>query len=195
MTALQPEKQDSHDASVHADAAGAANDAVPVAPSEKAEDGKFEIADEQRLTETVRRIVKSEMFSGPIAHPKHIEHYEKVYPGAAKIIFDQFQANAEHARRMEERSMVIQERGLDFQARDNATAFARDKRGQWIAAGLFVIGIAAALAFGYMKQPWVAGGIVTTLLVAVIGGYLTGRLPGGKSSPDEDKESSDPQEE
>lgn len=188
MNEAPQEKSDEQDAPGRKSNSG---DAIATTDDPKVEDGKFEIANEAMLQQAVRRIVRSEIFSGPIAHPKHVEHYEKIYPGAAEVIFEQFRKNGDHARAMEERQMSLQELGMELQGRDNKEAFERDRRGQWFAALLFIIGIAAALAFGYMKEEWVAGGIVTTLLVAVIGGYLTGRLPGGKKPPPSDDDEGD----
>ncbi|UVS93501.1 DUF2335 domain-containing protein [Burkholderia glumae] len=149
------------------------------------EDGKFELANEPRLKEAVRKIVTSELFSGPIAHPKHVEHYERIHPGAAKVIFDQFQANAIHSRAMEERQMALQEQALLLQGRDQKLKFSQDRLGQILAAVLFVIGLAVAIVFGIMKYPWVSGSIVTSLLIAVIAAYLTGKMPGGEGESSE----------
>lgn len=144
--------------------------AEPAPP--KGEDGQFELVNEEKLTEKVRQIMMAESYSGPTPHPKHLQHYEKVLPGAAKIIFDEFQANAAHQRRIEERQMALRERAVELQGRDNAEEAAKNKRAQLITAGLVVLGLIAALAFGLMHEQWVAGGIVTTLLVTVVTGFL-----------------------
>ena len=44
---------------------------------------------------------KAEMFSGPVPHPEIIEKYEKIYPGAAKIIFDQWEGQTKHRQNLE----------------------------------------------------------------------------------------------
>jgi len=45
--------------------------------------------------------LKAEFYSGPMPHPSTLEEYEKVYPGAAKIIFDSFQEQNKHRIAME----------------------------------------------------------------------------------------------
>ncbi|MFK4442870.1 putative membrane protein [Caballeronia udeis] len=182
---LQPQQSENNDVDAKALP-------LPVGSASKTEDGKFEVAEEEkRLTEKVRRIMMSESFSGPTPHPKHVQQYDQILPGAAKIIFDQFQANAEHQRRMEERQMVIQERVVELQGRDNAADSSKDQRAQYLAAGLVVFGIAAALIFGYMKQPWVSVVIIGTLLVAVITGYLRGKTKDDAQSNADNEDEND----
>lgn len=144
-------------------------------------DGQFEIVDEEKLTEKVRQIMTAESYSGPTPHPKHVQHYDRILPGAAKIIFDEFQANGAHQRRMEERQMALQERAIELQGRDNAEEAIKNKRAQYITAGLVVVGLVAALLFGLMHESWVAGGIVTTLLVTVVSAFLAGKVAKAKS--------------
>ncbi len=44
---------------------------------------------------------KSEMFSGPVPHPEIIERYEKIYPGAAKQIFEEYDRQVLHRHSLE----------------------------------------------------------------------------------------------
>ncbi|VVE41106.1 hypothetical protein PCO31111_04176 [Pandoraea communis] len=167
---------------------------IPFGDHPKVEDGKFEIDQqtEKHIVQVVRRALHAESFEGPTPPPKHLEQYEKILPGSAKMIFDQFEKNAEHQRSMEERQMTLSERAIEFQGRDNADASRRDARGQLIAGGLVVFGLLVALAFGYFKQGVVAGLIVTSLLVAVLTGYLRKDTPiapppSTESGEDDDK--------
>lgn len=41
-------------------------------------------------------------FIGPLPPPAMLHEYEKLYPGAAKMIFEQFERNSEHIRMMQE---------------------------------------------------------------------------------------------
>jgi uncharacterized membrane protein len=47
------------------------------------------------------QIEKSEMFSGPVPHPEIIERYEKIYPGAAKMIFEEWDNQVKHRQGIE----------------------------------------------------------------------------------------------
>lgn len=49
------------------------------------------------------RIVMSEQFSGPIAHPRHLREYEDILPGSAERIVAMAESAIDHNRKMEER--------------------------------------------------------------------------------------------
>lgn len=44
---------------------------------------------------------QAEIFSGPVPHPEIIERYEKIYPGAAKIIFEEWDNQVKHRQNIE----------------------------------------------------------------------------------------------
>ena len=44
---------------------------------------------------------KTETFYGPIPHPAIIEKYESIYPGAAKIIFENWDKQVDHRQKLE----------------------------------------------------------------------------------------------
>ncbi len=50
-------------------------------------------------------IQKAEVFSGPVPHPEIIEKYEKIYPGSAKQIFEEWDRQVTH-RHFIEKSVV-----------------------------------------------------------------------------------------
>ncbi len=49
----------------------------------------------------VREEMSSEFHSGPLPAASTLEGYEKIVPGSAKMIFDEFEAQSKHRRRME----------------------------------------------------------------------------------------------
>ena len=49
---------------------------------------------------------KSEMFAGPVPHPEIVEKYEKIYPGATKIIFEEWDRQVKHRHHIE-KSVVL----------------------------------------------------------------------------------------
>lgn len=51
--------------------------------------------------EQVLQIQKAEMFSGPVPPPEIIEKYERIYPGAAKIIFEEWDGQVKHRHHIE----------------------------------------------------------------------------------------------
>lgn len=48
-------------------------------------------------------LMVSEHFSGPIPHPKHVEGYEKIEPGAANRIISMAEKQQDHHIEMEKR--------------------------------------------------------------------------------------------
>ncbi|MFA4975313.1 MAG: DUF2335 domain-containing protein [Candidatus Paceibacterota bacterium] len=46
-------------------------------------------------------IQKGEMFSGPVPPPEIMERYEKIYPGSAKIIFEEWDGQVKHRQSIE----------------------------------------------------------------------------------------------
>ena len=44
---------------------------------------------------------RTELFSGPVPTPEIIERYEKIYPGAAKLIFDKWDSQVKHRHHIE----------------------------------------------------------------------------------------------
>jgi len=53
------------------------------------------------------RVTAAQSFSGPLPPPEILEKYDRVYPGAAKIIFDAFLSQGEHRQSLE-RTVVKQ---------------------------------------------------------------------------------------
>ena len=47
--------------------------------------------------------LSQEQFSGPIPHPLHLEHYERVIPGAGKLIVNMAKDQAEHRQYLEKK--------------------------------------------------------------------------------------------
>lgn len=54
---------------------------------------------------TVSAIQAMYYYSSPFPHPDHLGRYEALYPGAAKIIFEEFEKQGAHRRNLE--SIVI----------------------------------------------------------------------------------------
>lgn len=79
----------------------------PESPGEVAERTATHVA-----RQTAQQYIRAE-YSGPLPHPSQLEHYEKTYPGAAKIIFDQWQRQTQHRQRLEYETITSQEKRAD----------------------------------------------------------------------------------
>ncbi|RAS35879.1 DUF2335 domain-containing protein [Paraburkholderia bryophila] len=194
------EKQSSHET---ADAKGSA---VSYAADPSKLDGKFHVVDEQQIEAVVERIVmRTEAFSGPTPHPEHLERYEKTYPGASKLIFEQYVANLEHSRSMDRSFVDLQNKKLDAEVK-------RDHRSQRSAFWLVGGGLLVVLACAYLKATTIGCVVAGTLLVTVLRSFLLGKhhaekdaeggagssdkeKPGDKDSPDREKSGDKQQEE
>ena len=120
----------------------------------------------------VRALVARESYSGPMPKPDHLEQYDRIVPGAAKDILEEFKANGAHMRSIELKAL--------------GGAIENDKRGQWMAFFLVVAGfflIAYLAVHGAEKAAMVVAG---TLLVAVITGFLAKRfIASGENGKDD----------
>ena len=92
--------------------------------------GEIEVRIEEQLSEIlgpnpeqlrnvaakIATIVRSESYSGPLPHPKHIEHFERVLPGSAERILSMAERHHEHNISMEkssfEASKIDERRGM-----------------------------------------------------------------------------------
>lgn len=55
--------------------------------------GKVQARDIASVTERILAITISDSFSGPLPHPKHLEHYDAIVTGGADRIFKMAEAN------------------------------------------------------------------------------------------------------
>jgi len=102
--------------------------------------------------------VRSELFSGPLPHPDHLEAYERIMPGAAERIFRAFGEETGHRRTME--SKVID------------SSLRSESRGQIFG---FVIGMTAVIGgIGLMAFDKSVTGAATSLsaLVTLVGVFV-----------------------
>lgn len=136
------------------------------APTKAKADGKFHVVDEQEIERVVERaIMRAEAFSGPTPHPDHLDRYEATHPGAAQIIFEEYQANSRHNREMERATLELQrshlEKNHDLDRTSSTRAF-------WLVlAGMLTVGGCA-----YLHETTLGGVVAGTLLVAVLRSYL-----------------------
>ncbi|MCG9076214.1 DUF2335 domain-containing protein [Laribacter hongkongensis] len=105
--------------------------------------------------------IRREFHAGPLPAPRTLEQYESLYPGATKLIFEEFSSNGKHIRNAEM---------AELEGR-----ISRDKRGQWMAflSVLVMAFLAAYLAVN--GREWVATVLAGATLVGVAHAFLTGK--------------------
>lgn len=115
--------------------------------------------------EVVRRlttIMFSEVFSGPIAHPRHLRAYEEIVPGSADRIISMAEERNQHHIEMDKKI---------------ADAEIRDRRlGMICGAALFGLLIASALVCALVTEnALIAGAFLTAAVVGGVGLFIKGR--------------------
>lgn len=109
---------------------------------------------EDEIKSVQMQVATSSLWSGPMPPPDVIEGYEKSYPGAAKLLFEQFVKQSNH--RMEIETKVVE------------SNIRNESRGQWM--GFVLLGLIVVLGMtGVFLDKQVAG------TITAIGG-LTGIL-------------------
>lgn len=109
-------------------------------------------------------------FQGPMPPPDHVNKYEETLPGAARILFDEFQAQASHRRSLEreEKDLEREERKHAMQTRGRA---------QWMAFLLCLMALGTGAFFAYFTgQAWAGISIVAAVLLPVGGISLWSHL-------------------
>lgn len=116
----------------------------------------------RRLSVTLQH---SEAFSGPIAHPRHLEEYERICPGAADRIIAMAERNAEHR-------MEIQTKLVDSEIMDQ-------RRGMYLGAISFMVLVVSALASAVItSNPVIVGLFLGSAALGAIGLLIRGRNGG-----------------
>ena len=119
-----------------------------------------------QLTSAIRQIVLQQLYQGPLPHPDMLAKFETLYPGASKLLFEQFQDQGKH--RMEIEKKVIE-------------ANIRSARlGQWMGYSLCMVALVGGgvlVCFGIRTEGLIAAVAGLTALVTV---FLTGKFNGQK---------------
>ena len=102
-----------------------------------------------------------EIYFGPIPHPSIIEGYERIYPGAAAIIFDQLQKQSDHRRQLEKIKITSD-------AESNP-------RGTYCGLAIGLASIAATCFMTYMGHPWPATVFGTGGIASLVGVFIYGK--------------------
>ncbi len=113
---------------------------------------------EERAAQRITRVAS---WTGPLPPPAALEEFDKIVPGAAARIVEEFQKEAEHRRKLELRE-------ASFVQWDTHV-------GQALAI-LFALSAFGVVAFAiYMKAPWVAGVLGASVIGAGVVAFLRGR--------------------
>lgn len=115
-----------------------------------------------QVLERVSRVIAAEIFRGPLPHPKHLQHYEEIFPGLA----DRIVQMAEKAQNREEDRLDDVVR-LEYQDR---------RLGMHLGFWALVCLIGAGTLISLLGNVYVGGGLLTAAVIgAVAGTFVHGR--------------------
>lgn len=136
------------------------------APAPATGNGKVDLGViEPKLEKIVERKVEMHLahYQGPMPPPMLLEQYDKIVPGCAKMIVDEFQANSKHSRHIE----ILGITGM----------IRKDVRAQWMAFVLVIIGFFLIWELATSGNERSAIAVATMLLGSIALAFLTGHVP------------------
>jgi uncharacterized membrane protein len=119
-----------------------------------------------QLANAVRQVVLQQLYQGPLPHPDMLAKFEALYPGASKLLFEQFKAQGDHR-------MEIENKVIEGNIRSS-------RLGQWMAYSICMtalVGGGILVCFGIRTEGLIASVAGLGILVAV---FITGKLSGQK---------------
>ncbi|WP_168203842.1 DUF2335 domain-containing protein [Humibacter ginsenosidimutans] len=134
----------------------------PEEPESSADSAPIGPQTEQEAIQS-QRIEFHEEYSGQLPHWRHLNEYERIYPGAAKIIFESFEKQGDHRREMEARLLTGSER--------------RASVGQFLGTGLLLVAILGGIYLVIDKQAVAGISIFTLALATGVVSYVFGDRP------------------
>jgi uncharacterized membrane protein len=119
-----------------------------------------------QLQNVVRQVVLQQLYQGPLPHPDMLAKYETLYPGASKLLFDQFQEQGKHRMQLENR--VIE------------SNIKNSRLGQWMGFSICMVALLGGVilvCFGIRLE-----GIIAAVagLAVLVGVFVTGKFTGQK---------------
>lgn len=116
------------------------------------------------VSRVVTAVMRSEQFSGPIAHPRHLREYEEILPGAAERIVTMAENQQSHNRSMEAKI-------IDAQVSDQ-------KRGMRYGLLALALDLSLATYAGMNGNNILAGLLLGAGVLGVVGSFIKGRFSG-----------------
>lgn len=113
----------------------------------------------EQILSTVISVVQTEAFSGPLPHPRHLEHYDTILPGGAERIFQMTEKALEH-------NMEVKRRGQRYDHNYRLL-------GMILGFAALVILIGAAIFVGMRDKQVLSGLLLGTTVIGSIGMFVT----------------------
>ena len=108
-------------------------------------------------------VFQKQEFSGPVPHPEIVEKYEKILPGAAKNIFENWNKQVEHRQHLEKE--VIN------------SDIKKSKIGLFLGFIIVMTAIVGGIITALQGQLLFGGGITFTGLAFIVIAFVTNKFP------------------
>lgn len=111
----------------------------------------------KQVVERVTAILKQEIFQGPLPHPRHLEAYEKIQPGAA------------------DRIISMAERSLAFEISEAEADRGERRLGMWLGFAAFSLLVSGTALCAVVDQPYLGSLFLATGVLSVVGKFIIAR--------------------
>ncbi len=115
----------------------------------------------QQVVQRITQMMQSEKFSGPIAHPRHLEAYDKIVPGSAERII-----------RMAEKA---QDHNISMEQKIVGAEISDQRLGMVLGFSVLLILVGSAVWAGFADNNVLAGLLLSTAVVGSVAAFIKGR--------------------
>lgn len=113
----------------------------------------------EQILSVALNVVREEAFSGPLPHPRHLEHYDEVLPGGADRIFQMAERTLDHNLEVGKRA----------QTHDQVYRIL----GMCLGFAALMVLVGAAVYAGFSDRLALASGLLGTSVIGSIGMFIT----------------------
>lgn len=116
----------------------------------------------EQILSSVISVVKTEVFSGPLPHPRYLEHYDNILPGGADRIFAMTEKALESNIARQDRRQISDHRYRLL--------------GMWVGFFSLMVLIGGAIVAGIYGKDILAVSLLGTSVVGSVGVFVTGQI-------------------
>jgi uncharacterized membrane protein len=118
-------------------------------------------------------------YSGPLPSAEQIEHYERTYNGAAKLLFEKFAEEQTHRHELEKADSKTNTAAVDkyYGIRDKEVKsdFIGNILGQILSTGICIAGLGACVYLSMNGHEWAAIAVVAIPFAGIIRAMRSGK--------------------
>jgi uncharacterized membrane protein len=111
-------------------------------------------------------------YSGPLPPAEQLEHYEKLYGGAAKLLFEKFAEERTHRMNVEKSES---DKYFELAAKEQKNNFLGNISGQLLSAAICLVGLGACVYLAMNGHTWEAISVVAIPFAGIIRAMRSGK--------------------